>query len=162
MKLCSKCKIEKSADAFGIRENGNYTSHCKSCKAEYLRKRRSENKEVFRERDRKWSSDNLEKILLRTAKNRSKRDQIPFDLDLSDISIPEFCPIFGIPLFRNLGNNGPCTNSPSLDKIIPSKGYVKGNVQVISHLANTMKSYGTLEQLVVLGEWAKIQLSEGV
>jgi hypothetical protein len=35
-----------------------------------------------------------------------------------------------------------------LDKIVPELGYVKGNVQVISTLANTMKNQASIEQLL--------------
>lgn len=41
-------------------------------------------------------------------------------------------------------------NSPSLDIIIPSKGYVKGNVWVISNRANRAKSNLSLEELKTL------------
>ena len=45
-------------------------------------------------------------------------------------------------------------NTPTLDKIIPKFGYVRGNVHVISFKANTMKSNGTLDELILLGQWA--------
>jgi hypothetical protein len=43
-------------------------------------------------------------------------------------------------------------NSPSLDKIIPSKGYIKGNVWVISNRANTLKNDASLQELELLVE----------
>lgn len=61
---------------------------------------------------------------------RSKNKGIPFNLDFEDIQIPTHCPILGIPLFRNIGGNKPTGNSPSLDRIDPTKGYTKGNVQI--------------------------------
>ena len=78
-----------------------------------------------------------EKLILTRAKARSKRYGIPFNLELEDIVIPETCPILGIKLSVGLeeGRN----NSPSLDKIIPEKGYVRDNVQVISNRANQLK-----------------------
>lgn len=37
-------------------------------------------------------------------------------------------------------------NSFSLDRIIPGKGYVVGNVRIISWRANQLKSNGTVEE----------------
>ena len=51
-------------------------------------------------------------------------------------------------------------NSPSLDKIIPAIGYIKGNIAVMSHKANTMKQNATLEELILLGEWAERMIAE--
>lgn len=44
----------------------------------------------------------------------------------------------------------PAFNSPSVDKIIPQLGYVKGNVQIISNRANIMKNDATLEDVKAL------------
>ena len=47
------------------------------------------------------------------------------------------CPVLGIPLKVNVGGNRMSDNSPTLDKFIPSKGYAKGNVQIINWRANS-------------------------
>ena len=61
------------------------------------------------------------------------------------IKYPKVCPVLGIKL--DWGRNGLNNNSPSLDRINNNKGYVKGNVIMISNLANKMKSNATPEQL---------------
>lgn len=53
-------------------------------------------------------------------------------------------------------------NSPSLDKLIPDLGYVKGNVAVISWRANRFKSDGTLEEIRMIADWMESQLTAGI
>lgn len=92
------------------------------------------------------------KYLHRIAKARAKRRELDFDIEQADVVIPEYCPILGIKLEPGVGPGGKPT-SPSLDRIDNSKGYVKGNVQVISNLANSMKSTANPEQLLKFAEW---------
>src|SRR6516162_8076486 len=87
-----------------------------------------------------------------------KRWNIPFDLELTDIVIPDVCPILGIPLKANQGTGqkkvGHKPNSPSLDRLVPALGYVKGNVQVVSIKANQMKQDATPTELITFAKWA--------
>lgn len=65
---------------------------------------------------------------------------------------PEKCPVFGVKL-----TNGTRTMhkfSPSVDKIDPKKGYIKGNMQIISYLANSMKRDSTAKELKQFARWA--------
>jgi len=89
----------------------------------------------------------------RRAKSRVVKSGVPFDIEVSDIIIPEFCPILGIPLVVHKGRAGGENHSPALDRIDNDLGYVKGNIQVISHLANCMKSSANPEQLILFAEW---------
>jgi hypothetical protein len=90
--------------------------------------------------------------MLDSAKYYAKKKGLPFNLELSDIVIPEFCPVLGIKL--NINNVGkPKDDSPSLDKFIPTLGYVKGNVQVISFRANWIKQNATLAEVHKLYQW---------
>ena len=84
------------------------------------------------------------------AKIRSKEQSVPFAIDIEDIVIPELCPLLGIKLVTD--NDTLCDNSPTLDKLIPSKGYVKGNVLVISNRANRIKSNASIDELMLLTE----------
>ena len=88
------------------------------------------------------------------ANTRAKKSGIGFNIDKSDITIPDVCPILGIPLFMSIGNGaGGKPNSPALDRIDNSKGYIKGNVMVVSHLANMMKSSANPEELLKFAKW---------
>ncbi len=102
---------------------------------------------------KQYREKNHEQCILSSARNRARKKNIPFDLTVKDIIIPTHCPILGIPLTRNMGTHGGCVSSASLDKIKPELGYVKGNVQVISLLANNMKSSANEEQLKQFAKW---------
>lgn len=89
--------------------------------------------------------------LLQGARYRARQQVLEFDLTPDDILIPLDCPYLGIPLIHRK-YEGRCFDSPSLDRIDPSKGYVKGNVEVVSELANRMKQDATKEQLIAFAK----------
>jgi hypothetical protein len=88
-----------------------------------------------------------EKVLLRYRREvlRRTHPEVPFTITVEDIVIPELCPILGIPLKMGRGKFSP--NSPTIDRIHPHRGYVSGNVHVISHRANTLKNNATVVEL---------------
>ena len=97
-----------------------------------------------------------ENVILSRAKTRAKAKGLEFNLEVSDIVIPQKCPILGIPIINSIGMNkraGPVSNSPSLDRINNDKGYIKGNVMVISHKANTMKYTASPLELLKFAHW---------
>lgn len=94
-----------------------------------------------------------EKKMLQRAKGRAKLQGRDFNLTVEDISIPDKCPILGIPLKVNNGKPGAYNDSPSLDRIDNNLGYVKGNVWVISQLANAMKHSATPQDLRAFATW---------
>lgn len=64
---------------------------------------------------------------------------------------PKVCPVFGCKFVER--GNGFSKWSPSIDKIDPKKGYVVGNIQVISMLANCMKRDATEKELQAFANW---------
>lgn len=94
---------------------------------------------------------NLPYYIWKHLKNRSKLRNIEFDLDFSDIIVPEICPVLGIPLF--LGTKNQHDNSPSVDRLDPLKGYVKGNINIISEKANRIKSNASAEEIRKVADW---------
>jgi hypothetical protein len=100
--------------------------------------------------------NNPERYMHSREKSRAKEKGIQFNIEKSDINIPIICPILGIPIIKEYKKGkkqGPSSNSPSLDRIDNLKGYVKGNVRVISHKANTMKHSATKEELILFAIW---------
>ena len=92
--------------------------------------------------------------MLRRASARAKRKGLEFNLTIEDITpLPTNCPVFGQVLTRGNGQQDP--NAFSLDRIDNNKGYVKGNVVVISYLANRLKNDGTAEQHQRISDWMK-------
>lgn len=79
------------------------------------------------------------------AKKRAIRRGIPFAINLTDIRIPNKCPILGVTL--QVGTGVFHNDSPSLDCKIPELGYVPSNIWVISWRANKIKSDATVEEL---------------
>lgn len=94
---------------------------------------------------------NPAKELLRAARRRAKNKSFEFSITLDDIFITTNCPILGIPLI--VGDGKIHDTSPSLDRIDNSKGYVKGNIQVISNLANRMKNSASNDLLIKFANW---------
>lgn len=83
-----------------------------------------------------------EKLLVTLAKQRSKRYGVPFNITAEYIKscVPSdgCCPVTLQPFECGAGKVGP--RSMTLDRIIPELGYIPGNILVVSHLANTIKS----------------------
>ncbi len=93
---------------------------------------------------RDWRRSNPEDNMLQQARKRAKEKELEFNLDVSDIIIPTHCPVLGIKLERLDKRH---SGSPSLDRIDNTKGYIKGNIAVISWRANSIKKDATLEEL---------------
>lgn len=115
-----------------------------------VRAYRDKNREVIQEKGREYYRRKPVNRMLNRARARAKKYGLDFNLEESDIFIPTHCPLLGIELFIAEGRKTVKDNSASLDRIDPSKGYVKGNILVISNKANTMKSNATPQELLKL------------
>lgn len=106
-----------------------------------------ENPEIQTNRQVKSANNNPERTLLKGAKYSALRRGLEFNLELEDIVIPDVCPYLGYSLkvIRGVGYR---QEAPSVDRIDPTKGYVKGNIKIISKKANLMKNNASREELV--------------
>ena len=89
-----------------------------------------------------------EAYLFNIAKQRSKKKNIEFSITVEDLKMPEVCPLLGIKLDSYSDD---IDVHPSIDRIDSSKGYIKGNVWIISHKANRVKSDATSDELIKIG-----------
>lgn len=95
--------------------------------------------ERSRRRAREYQAKNPQYVLFNNRRWRAAHQEgREFTIRFNEIVWPTHCPVLGIAL--DYGRKGkPRPNSPSLDRTDPSKGYVSGNVVVISYKANVIK-----------------------
>jgi hypothetical protein len=98
-----------------------------------------------------WSRDPIWMMWFK-AKKRAEAKSLPFTITLEDIVVPTHCPVLGLLLKRKIGR-GPGPQSPSLDQIDRTKGYIPGNIAVISLKANRIKNDATLDELKQVVAW---------
>ena len=83
------------------------------------------------------------------AKARAAKRGVPFELTKADLYLPVFCPVLGLRLVYETQDGQGCKlpARATLDCLLSHKGYVKGNVRVISWRANRLKADATAEEL---------------
>lgn len=79
------------------------------------------------------------------ARQRAKKSGLACTITEGDLLIPPVCPVLGVPMQRTAYRQG--SNSPSLDRLDNSLGYIPGNVRVISWRANRIKGDATVEEV---------------
>jgi hypothetical protein len=143
-----KAKINRAA-----KKRRYYAKHADRLKAEssaYAKATGYASRKAWKERIYSDPGKLLERRILDmlgVVRRRAEKRGLDFNLVPEDIVIPETCPILGIPLAFARGVRGGWAASPAVDRIDNAKGYVRGNVAVISHRANLMKSNATLEEM---------------
>ena len=163
--LCNRARHKKYYDENPERAQA-YRDMTAEQRQEYDKLRYEENKEEIRQHQTEYYKENSAKVmeqqrealkenpakgLLKLAKQRVKSSGWELTITEEDIVVPEFCPVFGVRL--EFGRMADRDNSPSLDRIDSTKGYVPGNVAVICWAANKLKSNGTAEQLRRIADW---------
>lgn len=99
-----------------------------------------------------------EELLLTRVKQSAKEKKLEFNLTLEDIIIPEYCPLLNIKLTFEFTLETK-DSYYTLDRIDSSLGYIKGNVQVVSFKANTMKNNATEAELITFAKSILSQFS---
>lgn len=165
MKYCIKCNVLLNSDNTTWYRMKNYIYKCNDCvrkeKAEQARKKQKQNPQKYAERSRKYlnklKTEFPKKYTARqqysSAQKRAQALNLNFNLTCAFIESisPDYCPILNKPL--KYGGGEKTNESPALDRINPEKGYIRGNVQIVSLLANLMKSNATEKDMLAFAEW---------
>lgn len=133
-------------DSFKIRQSKN---------AEQL------NAQMFAKWGKHWNDKEFRKSAIYQAmreKFRSKKANAiksgkEFTIDFGDLTFPTHCPVLGLEL--DYFCDGKQENSVTFDRVDPSKGYIKGNVVMISWRANRIKNDGTAEEHLRIAHFMK-------
>lgn len=129
-----------------VKNTINYEKN-KEKRLESNKKWREKNKEKVKQNRNNKYKNNLEYMLWKSAKIRAQKNNLEFNIEVTDIVIPNICPVLNIPIFYQPTGGKPTHYSPSLDRIDNNKGYIKGNIEVISWRANNLKRDATMTEL---------------
>ena len=149
-KICQTCKKSLVLKAFSHLYNtpDGYQHTCKECMVRQMKEKREAQEhdhEALRESNPALYKVLLQRWLYGLALKRSRKNKLSFTIKPEDIEIPETCPVFGWKLARSGGSFK--KNSYSLDRLDSEKGYVPGNVRVISWYANNLKGNMTVDEV---------------
>lgn len=160
-KNCPHCKQTKPISDFSKRSDSKLglMSWCRPCNRIKVEKWRLNNKEKCYANMLKWKRKNKTRLsaiqkryrsnnplnvrsskMVFEARSKSLIKNLPFNIDFQyvyNLCKTGKCDITGIGFNTTSGKN-PC--SPSLDRIVPKLGYVRGNVRVILWALNAFKN----------------------
>jgi hypothetical protein len=142
--MTQKIKVKRKQVNGGFKDRDSYLDYHK----QYYQKNRE--RILARKKADPWNTR------LKTTRTRAREKGLDHDLDREylDTIYTTHCPVLGIELSYT-ENTVLADNSATLDRIDPELGYIKGNVQVLSHKANRMKSNATTEELLQFAEWVR-------
>ena len=135
-----------------------YTSkpEVKEKRKEAYRKWKDLNRDRLLEREAKRRLEKRAKVLVATVRTRARKRGLEFDLDehVQDLQRRVdmgVCEVTGQPFDLSPGRK---YNSPSLDRIDPSKGYTHRNVRIVLNLVNAaMGDWGEEVLFRVMSDW---------
>jgi hypothetical protein len=164
MQVCKTCGANKPADAYFKQKSkrSGLFAECKVCQRQRNQKWIDDNRERFRHLARGATNRMRRRDPVRSmiwlARSRAKKSGLEFTITQSELFIPAECPVLGIPLTYGLGKGEGQSmeardSRASLDRIDNSKGYVPGNVVVVSYRANRLKSDADVSELLKLARF---------
>lgn len=175
-KTCNACGLVKLLNEFHVNRKGKFgrQAKCKGCtsatyyepnKAKVIamtqaRRQTEEGRQQEREWQRARRLAHPIKRMMQEAKARADKRGFEFSINESDVDMPTVCPVLGIPI--GIGHGARADGSPSIDRIDTRRGYVAGNVRVISWRANRLKNDATLAELRAIVRYVESALGVAV
>lgn len=102
--------------------------------------------------------------LIWSARRHARERNINCELKVSDLKIPEYCPVLGIKMNPKIGkgrqNRIELGDSPTIDRMNNDIGYISENICVISGRANHLKSDATIEEIESIVSYMKSAAAE--
>ena len=149
---CPRCNAPKSLSAFSKNKgkpNGR-NSWCKQCASEHSR--------ILVQSSPEKSKHRLLLYMYHGSKRRAREKGLEHSITVDYLYtiIPEKCPYLDIEINWQSSagtgiKTGPRYNGPSIDRIDSSKGYVEGNVLIVSFRANSIKNNANETELIKMG-----------
>jgi hypothetical protein len=150
--ICSVCTEQKQLENFRIRtDTGKYRPFCFCCESKIRKDTYLATRKYRLEKAQNRREKNPVQKILKQAKATADSKNLEFNLTEEDIVLPETCKYLGSVL-TNVQGQGVVWENYSIDRIDSSKGYVKGNVEIISRKANSMKNMATKDELITFAK----------
>lgn len=167
MRQCTRCKeyYPATLEYFykGQSRRDGLSSGCKKCLAERGRAMAAQISEARRTRKINNPAKMRGQQLHQSMKTRAKKAGVPFDSDYMTPPLLEellrsnkTCPCCNVELLQGYNPKGVVTaTSPSFDRILPKLGYVRGNLALLCHRCNGLKSNMSIEDLERILKWLR-------
>lgn len=144
-RICKGCLLSLSNSEFPVRKDrsGRLRPYCFSCSATIARVRYENHR---RESPFKHKATR--------ARSRAQSLGVPYDLDAEYLESiwTGICPVLSVPISL-VEKDRSDEFTAELDRFIPSKGYIKGNVCFLSRRANRLKNNVSSKELKQLLNW---------
>lgn len=155
-RTCKGCGQRKPLKQFRPHNGNGRRWTCRVCENAWVRTTKPWNSDTKKKYQKGVRLNKRGLALTSDAKRRAKTKGIPFDLDWRDIQKridKGACEVSGI---RFDLMTPKAWNAPSLDQIVPGKGYTKTNTRVVLHAVNSMVgTWGLDVALTIVAEIRK-------
>ena len=152
-RICLKCDEVKLNTEFCARSDrpGQQKSTCRACQ-------RAQGRASYQ----RCKQDAFFRHRANHSRSRAQNLRVPFDLTAEFLQQiwTSTCPVFKTTLVKHADRSH--EDAPELDRIIPSRGYVQGNVVWLSRRANRLKNNVSTVELRLLLSWLESVTEEAL